>query len=88
MADYVLGFYGTGAVMAVPAHDERDFEFAKKYNLKIAEVIKNKESNPSVEKEAYTEEGILVNSDKYSGLSSDGMIFLTPIRVKNEGFKE
>lgn len=71
VADYVLGGYGTGAVMAVPAHDERDFVFAKKYNLVIKEVIvgdvsecKNKEDC------AFVNDGILINSDEYSGLSS------------------
>ena len=41
VADYILGFYGTGAIMAVPAHDERDFEFAKEYGLEIIEVVKS-----------------------------------------------
>jgi len=70
VADYVLGFYGTGAVMAVPAHDERDFEFAQKYNLEIREVIKNA-TGQSVEEKATTDDGILINSDIYNGLSSE-----------------
>ncbi|MEI7890789.1 MAG: leucine--tRNA ligase [bacterium] len=66
VADYVLGGYGTGAVMAVPAHDERDFEFAKKYNLEIKEVV----SGGSIFENAFTDDGILINSDGYSNLSS------------------
>lgn len=58
VADYVLISYGTGAIMAVPAHDERDYEFAQKYNLPIREVI----SGGDISKEAYTGEGIVVNS--------------------------
>jgi len=69
-SDFVLGHYGTGAVMAVPAHDERDFEFAKKYNLSIIEVIKSEDNKSSIEKEAYTEDGILINSGEYDGLIS------------------
>ena len=67
ISDYVMITYGTGAIMAVPAHDTRDFEFAQKYNLDIVEVIKGGD----VTKEAYTdtEEGILVNSPYIDGLS-------------------
>jgi len=68
IADYVLTDYGTGAIMAVPAHDERDFEFAKKYNLKIIEVVKSIEK---LESKAYIGEGILINSDKFDGLTSE-----------------
>jgi len=67
VADYVLAHYGTGAVMAVPAHDERDFEFAKKFNLEMIEVIKGGD----VSKEAYTGEGILINSGEFNGLNSN-----------------
>jgi leucyl-tRNA synthetase len=66
IADYVLATYGTGAIMAVPAHDERDFEFAKKYNLNIREVIAGGNGLS-----AYCELGQLVNSDKFDGLSSE-----------------
>jgi len=64
VADYVLISYGTGAIMAVPAHDERDYEFARKYNLPIREVI----SGGDISKEAYTGDGIVVNSanDEFS----------------------
>ena len=71
VADYVLSTYGTGAVMAVPAHDERDWEFAKKYKLKIKEVIKSSDKKSSIRNEAYTDNGILIDSGKYSGLTSE-----------------
>jgi len=67
VADYVLGNYGTGAVMAVPAHDDRDFEFAKKYNLPIKEVI----SGGDISKIAFVGEGQLVNSGEFDNLTSE-----------------
>ncbi|MBZ2173698.1 leucine--tRNA ligase [Schnuerera sp. xch1] len=69
ISDYVLMSYGTGAIMAVPAHDSRDWEFAKKFNLPIVEVVKG----GNVEKEAFTdtESGILVNSELINGLEVD-----------------
>lgn len=69
ISDYVLVTYGTGAVMAVPAHDERDFEFAQKFHLPINEVIKSKN-----EKETtlpFTEKGILINSEMFNNLTSE-----------------
>ncbi|MDR0953068.1 MAG: leucine--tRNA ligase [Elusimicrobiota bacterium] len=66
IADYVLTGYGTGAIMAVPAHDERDYAFAKKFNLPIIEVIESKEGVASA---AYTGNGKLVNSDILNGLN-------------------
>ena len=71
VADYVLSHYGTGAVMAVPAHDERDFEFAKKYGLEIIEVIKSKDGKSSIQKEAFLEDGILSNSREYDHMTSE-----------------
>ncbi len=70
ISDYVLMSYGTGAIMAVPAHDERDWEFAKKFGLPIIEVVKGGED---VQKAAFTDcaTGILVNSDFLDGLSVD-----------------
>ncbi|HIZ29389.1 MAG TPA: leucine--tRNA ligase [Candidatus Adamsella sp.] len=69
-SDYVLIEYGTGAVMAVPAHDERDFAFAKKFNLPIKRVIENP-SNPGEElREAYVDPGVLVNSQSFNGLEN------------------
>jgi len=69
VANYVLMDYGSGAVMAVPAHDERDFEFAKKYNLPISQVIAPANGDAiDLSKAAYTEKGVLVNSGEYDGL--------------------
>lgn len=66
IADYVLTDYGTGAIMAVPAHDERDYNFAKKYNLPIKEVI----SGGNISEKAHVGVGKLINSDKFNGLDS------------------
>lgn len=72
VADYVLASYGTGAVMAVPAHDERDFEFAKKYNLPIVKVILEPGTKEEDElTKAYTEVGVMINSGQFNGLNSD-----------------
>ncbi|MFA5086022.1 MAG: leucine--tRNA ligase, partial [Candidatus Paceibacterota bacterium] len=68
VADYVLAHYGTGAVMAVPAHDERDYDFAKKYGLEIIEVIDGKNKKEGT---AFVEDGILFNSGEFDGLSSE-----------------
>ena len=69
IADYVLEDYGTGAVMAVPAHDERDYEFAKKYDLSIKVVVVPE--NDAEYELPYTEKGVLTNSGKYDGISSE-----------------
>ena len=77
IGDYVLASYGTGVVMGVPAHDTRDFAFAKKYNVPIKVVInpKDHELNPEEMTDAYTEEGIMVNSGDFNGLPSpEGII--------------
>ena len=76
ISDYVLITYGTGAIMAVPAHDTRDFEFAKKFNLPIKQVIKNGEEEIEELKEAYTdvENGIAINSGFLNGLKSKDAI--------------
>lgn len=72
IADYVLLTYGTGAVMAVPAHDERDFEFANKFNLPIRKVILQPGTNENDElSSAYVEPGIMINSGEFSGLNSE-----------------
>lgn len=70
VADYVLASYGTGAVMAVPAHDERDFEFAKKYNLPIIRSVGKTEDDTDELSEAFIDYGVAVNSGEFSGLSS------------------
>ncbi|MCX5852011.1 MAG: leucine--tRNA ligase [Deltaproteobacteria bacterium] len=71
-ANFVLADYGTGCVMAVPTHDQRDFEFARKYDLPLVVVIDNPKSPLSVETmtEAYVDEGILVNSGKFNGMKN------------------
>jgi len=90
VADYVLASYGTGAIMAVPAHDQRDFEFAKRYKLPIVEVVaprinadnkriyadKNQcqsvlNQHQSALSEVYEGEGVLINSSKFNGMSSE-----------------
>ena len=70
-ADYALVEYGTGAVMAVPTHDERDFAFAKKYNLPMKVVIENPENPSKCETSAYTEAGVLVNSGEFNGMKNE-----------------
>jgi leucyl-tRNA synthetase len=70
ISDYVLAGYGTGAVMAVPAHDERDFLFAKKFNLAIKQVITKENENFLELIKPFTEEGVLINSGKFDGLTS------------------
>ena len=71
ISDYVLMTYGTGAIMAVPAHDDRDWDFAKKFNLEIIEVLK---SEVDVQKQAWTEDGIHVNSGFLDGLNKQDVI--------------
>ncbi len=72
IANYVIMSYGSGAVMAVPAHDIRDFEFAQKYNLPIKQVIaaQDVDTNIDLTKEAFIDYGVLINSGKFDGLSS------------------
>lgn len=83
-ADYALAEYGTGAVMAVPAHDERDFDFAKKYNLPMKEVIKG----GNVPDEVYTDPGIMVNSDEFNGMSNEEVKKLITQKAVDGGFGE
>src|SRR4029450_1200520 len=74
VANFVLGEYGTGAVMAVPAHDERDFEFARKYDLPIRVVVRPGDGEIPDEdalRGAVSNDGIIVNSGPWDGLSSD-----------------
>ena len=89
-ADYALVEYGTGAVMAVPTHDTRDFEFAKKYNLPLKAVISPKDKKLDVAEmtDAYTEEGVLVNSNEFDGMkNTEAKKAITEKAVK-EGFGE
>jgi len=78
ISDYVLITYGTGAIMSVPAHDERDFEFAKKFELPITQVVSKDgpstssgQGNPQELNEAYIEEGVAINSGQYNGLKTE-----------------
>ena len=73
VANYVLMHYGDGAVMAVPAHDERDFEFATQYNLPIKSVVRTSagDASPSPWQDAYNEHGPLINSGEFDGLDFD-----------------
>ena len=66
ISDYVLSSYGTGAIMAVPAHDERDYEFASKFNLEIRQVISH-----NTDEKCYTGDGKIINSDKYDGTDNN-----------------
>ena len=85
IADYVLMTYGTGAVMGVPAHDERDFVFAKKYNLPIRVVIAPPEWYGGELEEAYIEPGTMVNSGQFNGLSSEEGIEAVSDFLKKNG---
>ena len=71
LSDYVLADYGTGAIMCVPAHDDRDFEFAKKFNIPIVQVIAKDGKEIENMTEAYTEPGIMINSGEFNGMDSN-----------------
>jgi leucyl-tRNA synthetase len=87
IANFVLGEYGTGAIMAVPAHDQRDFEFARKYNLPIDVVIQPEGATLSGEtlEAAYVEDGRVVNSGQFSGLPSPEAIRRMGLYVEQQG---
>ncbi|AOY76874.1 leucine--tRNA ligase [Clostridium formicaceticum] len=70
IANYVLVDYGTGAIMAVPAHDQRDLDFAKKYDIAIVPVIQSEEKECSADDEAYAGNGIMINSGEFNGLKN------------------
>ena len=76
--------YGTGAIMAVPAHDQRDWEFAKKYNVEIIPVITNKDED--ISKSAYEGEGVMVNSGQFNGISSQDARVKMPLWVEEQGW--
>jgi len=87
ISDYVLATYGTGAVMAVPAHDTRDFEFATKFDIPKILVVQpeGKELNIDDMEEAYVESGIMINSGEFNGMKSDiGIIKITE-KLEKEG---
>ncbi len=87
IADYVLMEYGTGAVMAVPAHDQRDFEFAKKYGLPIEVVIDDPAGHLEAKKmtEAYEDEGVLVNSAQFDGMKNTKAMEAIADHMEKEG---
>ena len=89
-ADYALVEYGTGAVMAVPTHDSRDFDFAKKYNLPLKVVIspEGTELKPDELSEAYTEEGVLVNSNEFNGMKNTEAKKAITQKAVDNGFGE
>ena len=86
ISDYVLSTYGTGAIMAVPAHDERDYEFAKKFGLEIIQVLEGE----NIEEKAYTGDGIHINSSFLDGLNKEEAIdkIIKYLEEKNIGKKE
>ena len=91
VANFVLMSYGSGAVMSVPGHDQRDYEFAKKYGLPIKQVITPADgSHCDLDKEAYTEKGLLVNSGDYDGLDFDAAFdaLLTTFENRRIGSKQ
>jgi len=85
VADYVLMTYGTGAIMAVPAHDERDFDFAKRYGLPIKVVVAPAGWSGAELSEAYTEAGALVNSGEFNGMESAAASDAIVARLERDG---
>jgi len=90
LANYVLAEYGTGVVMAVPAHDQRDFEFSKKYNLPVKVVIQPKETELKAEEltAAFEDVGYLVNSEHFNGIRSDEAIGKIIDYIEEKGYGE
>ena len=88
VGNFVLLEYGTGAIMAVPAHDERDFEFAKKFGLKVPVAVENPraQSGVAVPQEVFAEFGISVNSGKFSGMESAAAITAMGAFAEAQGF--
>ena len=87
LSDYVLADYGTGAIMCVPAHDDRDFEFARKFGLPIVQVIAKDGKEIEKMTEAYTEaNGIMINSGDWNGLESAVLKKEAPYMIEEKGF--
>ena len=87
LSDYVLADYGTGAIMCVPAHDDRDFEFAKKFNLPIIQVIAKDGKEIENMTEAYTEaSGTMINSGDWNGMESSVLKKEAPHIIEEKGF--
>ena len=89
-SNYILLEYGTGAIMGVPAHDQRDYEFAKKYQLEIVEVVKPEEKNGVLENQAYDGPGVMVNSGRFDGMDNLKAIdaIVKDLERKGKGEKE
>ncbi|GIU47432.1 MULTISPECIES: leucine--tRNA ligase [Shewanella] len=85
VGNFVLMNYGTGAVMSVPAHDQRDYEFAKKYNLAIEAVIKPVDSEVDISEAAYTDKGVLFNSAEFDGLEFQAAFDAIDAKLTAEG---
>ncbi|MEZ9523669.1 leucine--tRNA ligase [Enterovibrio norvegicus] len=86
VANFVLMDYGTGAVMAVPGHDQRDFEFATKYGLDITPVILAEDGNaPDISEAAHTEKGVLFNSGEFDGLAFEAAFDAIAAKLESEG---
>ncbi|WP_210396396.1 leucine--tRNA ligase [Motiliproteus sediminis] len=87
VANFVLMEYGSGAVMAVPAHDQRDWEFARKYDLPIKQVITpdSVDANCDIEQEAFTDKGVLINSGEFDGLTSADAFRAIAFHLKEAG---
>ena len=86
ISDYVLADYGTGAIMCVPAHDDRDFEFAKKFNLPIVQVILPEGEEEKELTEAYTGDGIIINSPLFNGMTAFEAKKKAPEIIEEKGF--
>ncbi len=87
VSDYVLADYGTGAIMCVPAHDDRDFEFAKKFNLPIIQVISEDGKEVENMENAYTKaSGIMINSGEWNGMESAKLKVDAPEMIEKRGF--
>lgn len=85
ISDYVLADYGTGAIMCVPAHDDRDFAFAKKFDLPIIPVISEDGKDPGELEEAYTKPGIMINSGDWNGMKSEDAKKELPDKLEKQG---
>jgi leucyl-tRNA synthetase len=88
VANFVLMEYGTGAIMAVPAHDQRDFEFARKYDLPIRQVIEPPGGRADLSAGAFVDYGMLVNSGPFSGLASEEALTRLGTYAEDQGFGE
>jgi len=85
IANFVLMGYGTGAVMSVPAHDERDYEFAKKYNIPMLGVVSPDGVGVDISEAAFVEKGVLINSGEFDGLDFDGAFGAISNKLSSEG---